>query len=124
MKLMQTKFKSTVLVIALTLGVVGCSTMEPPRSEISQARTYIDAAEQDEADRYAAIALNRARDHISQAEEAMDKELYLEAKRLAEKAMVDARLASASAQTEKMRKALEEVNSGLNTLNTELDSES
>ena len=96
----------------------------PPKAEISKARSYIDAAEQDEADRYAAIALNRAKDRMSQAQEAMDREDFEQAKFLAEKALVDARLASATAQTEKMREALEEVNSGLKSLNSELESES
>ena len=122
--LKQTKLTSTALALIVVGGVAGCSTMEPPKAEISKARSYIDAAEQDEADRYAAIALNRAKDRMSQAQEAMDREDFEQAKFLAEKALVDARLASATAQTEKMREALEEVNSGLKSLNSELESES
>ena len=122
--LKQTKITSTALAFIVVGSVSGCSTMEPPKSEISKARSYIDAAEQDEADRYAAIALNRAKDRMSQAQEAMDREDFEQAKFLAEKALVDARLASATAQTEKMREALEEVNSGLKSLNSELESES
>lgn len=124
MKLRHIDKISIPLLIIATAGVAGCSTMAPPKAELDQARISVEDAQQNEADRFAAVALNRAKDRISQAEEAMEQEDYKLAKQLAEKATADARLASATAQTEKTRKALDEVNSSLNSLGSELDIES
>ncbi len=111
------------LALLMAAAIAGCSTMEPPRNDLSQARTFIDAAKQDEADRYAAVTLNRAKDRLDLAQTAMDKEDYLRAKYLAEEAMVEAKLASSQAQTEKMKNALNEVNQSLESMNKEIESE-
>jgi len=61
---------------------------------------------------------------IEQAEKAMEEKEYLKAQRLAQQAAADARLAEATAQTEKMKQALEEVNKNLDALKIELDAQS
>ena len=98
----------------------GCSTMEPPQAEFYQAKADVESANSESASEFAALAMHNANEKIERAKQAMDDEDYVEAKRLAEQASADANLAKATAETEKMKKALEEVNSSLKALENEL----
>src|SRR5690606_31253762 len=118
-------YTKAAALIPLTVAVLaGCSTMEPPREELVQAQTHMQSAKSENADNYAALSMKRAQDKITQAEKAMKEKEYEEAKRLAEQAAADARLAKATAQTEKLKQALQEVNKNLDALRTELNMDS
>ncbi|MDY6919140.1 MAG: DUF4398 domain-containing protein [Pseudomonadota bacterium] len=113
-----------IAALVLSAGLAGCSSMAPPTTELAQARSDVQNAQSEDADEYAGLALNEAQYKLKQAEKAMQEENYLEAKRLAEKAAADARLAGITARKERTKQALKEVNDSLDTLRSELGLES
>jgi predicted lipid-binding transport protein (Tim44 family) len=90
-----------LLRLAVILGpLAACSSTPAPVGEMSAAQTAITAAEQADAARYAPSDLDRARDKLIRAQAAMQEEDNEEARRLAEQALVDARLAEAKARAD------------------------
>ena len=67
---------------------------------MSAAQTAVTAAEQADATQYAPSDLDRARDKLLRAQAAIQEEENEQARRLAEQALVDARLAEARARAE------------------------
>ena len=78
-------------------------------------------AEKDEAQRYAAADLQRARDELSGAQTAAADRNYPSALRLADRAAVDADLASARASSAKAEQSSEQVHRSLDTLRQQLE---
>jgi Domain of unknown function (DUF4398) len=91
----------SLLRVGLILGALAaCSNAPAPVGEMSAAQTAVTAAEGAEAAQYAPSDLDRARDKLIRAQAAMQDEDNEEARRLAEEALVDARLAEAKARAE------------------------
>jgi hypothetical protein len=67
---------------------------------MSAAQTAVTGAEEADAAHYAPSDLDRARDKLIRAQAAIQEEDNQEARRLAEQAQVDARLAEARARAE------------------------
>jgi hypothetical protein len=87
--------------VAIVLGTLAaCSSAPPPEAEMSAAQTAVTAAEQADAAQYAPSDLDRARDKLLRAQAAIQEEENEQARRLAEQALVDARLAEARARAE------------------------
>jgi hypothetical protein len=80
--------------------LAACSSVPAPVGEMSAAQTAVTAAEQADAVQHAPAELDRARDKLIRAQAAMQEEDNQEARRLAEQALVDARLAEAKARAE------------------------
>jgi hypothetical protein len=87
--------------------------MAAARAAVSQA--------QPAAERYAPEALRSAQAKLNSAEGAMARKEYVLARRLAEQAEVDAKLASSMAENERSRRAVAEVNQGIETLKQQLE---
>lgn len=104
-----------------TIGIGGCSSTPPPREAVSQAELAVTQAGQGRASQYAAPELNKARDKLTEAKRAMDAERYVEARRLAEQALVDAQLAEAKAQAGQQRQVLQELRKSLEALKQEAE---
>lgn len=79
--------------------IVACSATAPHR-EIVVAEQAVDRAIEADAVDHAPLELQLARDRLEKAKEAMNEEEYTEARRLAEKAAADAKLASAKSAAE------------------------
>lgn len=101
--------------LACTATLAACASTPPPVAEISAARTAVSQA-QPAAARYAPEQLRTARDKLALAEQAMVREDYDEARMLAEQAQIDARLAHAMADSERLRSAAAEVNRSIEAL--------
>jgi hypothetical protein len=85
----------------IVLGALaGCGGVPPPEAELSAAQTAVTGAEEADAAKYAPSDLDRARDKLIRAQAAMQEEENEEARRLAEEALVDARVAEAKARAE------------------------
>ena len=85
----------------IILGTLAaCGSVPAPVGEMSAAQTAVTAAEEAKATQYAPADLDRARDKLIRAEAAVQEEDNEEARRLAEEALVDARLAEAKARAE------------------------
>lgn len=109
--------------VLLACGIIGisggCASTPPPRETIGQAELAVTEAGQGKAPQYAAPELSKARSKLDEAKRAMDAERYIEARRLAEQALVDAQLAAAKAQAEEQRQTLQELRKSIEALQEE-----
>ena len=85
------------------------------------ARTLVEQADKADAQRYAPADLQRAHDELSSAEKATAERRYVEARRYAEMAQVDADLASARASSGEAQHAAHEVQRSIDSLRQESD---
>ncbi|MGH8287475.1 MAG: DUF4398 domain-containing protein [Steroidobacteraceae bacterium] len=106
--------------LALALG--SCASQPPPKptAQLVRASTLITVAENDEAQRYAAGDLQRARDELSDARTAEAAHNYARARELADNAGADADLASARAESGKAQESSQQVHRSLETLKQQL----
>jgi hypothetical protein len=92
--------RSTLAILSLALAA--CATPAPPEADLAAARAALLQAEPF-AHRYARAELALAQSKLAQAEQAMARDDWREARRLAEQAEVDARYAWALAENERVR---------------------
>jgi hypothetical protein len=124
---MEMKMKSWMLIKAFLVSLfmvvlAGCAVQAPaPEKQVTLATQSIAQAEKSGAVEFAPVELKSARDKLSQAKLAMDKEENLKAKRLADEAMVDANLAEAKARSAKSQKVVEELQESIRVLREELN---
>ncbi len=110
------------LVTLFMVVMAGCATQVPaPEKQVTLATQSIAQAESSGAVEFAPVELKSARDKLSQAKIAMDKEENLKAKLLADEAMVDANLAEAKARSAKAQKVVEEFKESINVLREEMN---
>lgn len=103
---------------ALVAGALAGCGSNPPVAEMSAARTMVGQAEP-EAARYAPELLRQAQAKLASAEAALKNGDNDEAKRLAEQAQADARLASASAENQRTQQAVADLDKSLEALKQE-----
>ena len=94
---------AAMVIVPLALAACASSSL-PPHTARAAARTAILQAEP-VAHRYAPAELRAAQDKLSRAEQAMARDDWREARRLAEEAEVDARYAGALAENERAHQA-------------------
>ena len=99
-------------IVVVILG--GCSTyqlapQQLPNETIANAKLAINKAEASRAQEFAWQELNKARKYLQQAQAAIPAEEYELAVRLAEKSLVEAKLAEAKAEYEIAQQALPEI---------------
>ena len=109
---------AAALLVASALG--GCASQPKPTAQLVRASTLVGEAEKDQAQRYAAADLQRARDELSGAQSAESAGNYARALRLADRAAADANLASARAENGKARQSADQVRQSLDTLKEQL----
>lgn len=99
------------------LVLVGCaSTPPPPEGELSAAEVAIGEALEADAAVHAPGLLRQAEDKLARAEQAVEDERHVEARRLAEQAAIDAQLAEARARAEVATSHLREVQKSVEDL--------
>ncbi|BCR04009.1 chromosome segregation ATPase [Desulfuromonas versatilis] len=103
------------------LALAGCAGTPPPNEQIRVTKAAIVGAESAGAHQFAPLEFRSAEEKIKQAEAAMQKEDYDKARRLAEQAEVDARLAEARSRRVKTEKAAQELNQSIETLQREIE---
>lgn len=107
--------------VAALVLLAGCaSTPEAPHQALARAEASIDNAEQSGARQYGTDALDSARQHLTQARAAVDREEMIAAERHAEKAAVDAELAAAMARNQKAQASVREINESIDILKEEI----
>lgn len=105
------KIRYVISAVALSAVVAGCASNPPPKSELAVSKTAIDAALSEGGMEYAPVPLKTAQDKYALAEKIVadkDDDRYLKAQQLAEQAALDAKLAQLTAQTEKLKKSLQD----------------
>lgn len=109
--------------LAIPLAVAlcaGCASTPPPVAQMAEGRTAVEEAQRTGAADHAPIELREAQTKLAAANEAMRREEHEVARRFAEEAAADARLASTKTQTARAQAAVAEVNKSLETLRSEL----
>ena len=109
--------------IALTaLALAGCATGDPPAAELATASTAVDrAAASPQIATAAPVEMQSARDKLARAQHAMGSKDYEDARRLAEQAEVDARIAESKVAATRSEQALRELQESIRELNREID---
>lgn len=102
------RLPGNMAVVAALLAAAGCATVppEPPRVPLSEATEAISRAEQQEAAEFASLEMQMATDKLEQARTivATDSEPQFDrARRLAEQAQLDARVAEARAAATRLQ---------------------
>lgn len=115
------RFCRNGFLIAAALGLLsaGCATPPRPTAEIARARTLIEQAEKAGAQRYAAAAVDQARDKLRLAEAAAEHGKNDAARARANEAAADAELAIARTASGEAEGAAAEVQRGTDTLQRE-----
>jgi chromosome segregation ATPase len=109
-------------VISIAVLAGGCaSSVERPDGKLQSAESAVEKAVSSDAREFEPVLLNEAQNRIADANELMEQEQYLEARRQLEKASVDAQLAGARADTAKAKQAVEEINSSIESLRQQID---
>lgn len=106
---------------AVALGgllLVGCAG-NPPNEQFAVTESAVRGAMSAGATEYAPVDMRAAQEKWQQAELAMQKENYEEARRLAQQAEWDARVAERKAQAAKAQKAVEDAQKGIQELREE-----
>ncbi|HEV7135963.1 MAG TPA: DUF4398 domain-containing protein [Steroidobacteraceae bacterium] len=103
-----------------TVMLGACASQPKPTAQLVRANTLVSEAEKNEAQRYAATDLQRARDELSSAQTAESDGKYDNALHLADRAAADANLASARAASGKAEQSAEQVRHSIDTLKQQL----
>lgn len=115
----------TLALIASAFALTACSSTstDKPTKMFATAETTIEQAAAQGADQRAPVSLSKAKEHLRQAQRAVDEEQYTTAKMLLEKAIVEAEYASIKANSEKSKEAAMAVKNSIQTLEQTLDSQ-
>jgi hypothetical protein len=108
-----------LIIAAAAVLAAGCATNPGATAEITRARTLIEQAEKANAQQYAAVELDGARNKLREAEVAAKKGDEDDAKARANEAAASAELASARSASAREQKAADEVQKGTETLQRE-----
>jgi hypothetical protein len=118
--------KKAAIQLLLLCGAMGLSSCagKPPAatvSQVSQAELAVQQASKSKAPEYASLELHTAREQFASAQEAMHKKDYTQARRLAERALVNAQLAETKAEAEQARRAAAELRQSIEALRREAE---
>jgi HEPN domain-containing protein len=101
------------------LGISACAPVQPPHASLSQADLAIRQASESNASQYAPMELQSAREKLAEARIALDAGQYERAHRLAEQALIDARLAEARSEVESSRQTAHDLRLTIEALREE-----
>jgi hypothetical protein len=112
---------TTLLAVLILTGLGACATTsDRPERELALAEAGIDQAQQAGAAQHGAAELGAAREKLAAARAAADRDDMIVARRLAEKAALDAELANAMARSRKAETAVDEVQQTIEALRDEI----
>jgi len=102
----------------------GCASTPAPTEQMAVSRSAINNAVSAGGAEHAAVEMTSAHDKMRRANVAMGKEDYDTARRLAEEAQADARLAEKKAHSEKAQKAANVMQDDIRVLREEINRKS
>lgn len=109
-----------VLVLCAAVGLGGCAG-KAPTAALSQAELAVQQADKSKAPEYASLELHTAREQLAGAQQAMHNKEYTQARRLAERALVNAELAETMAEAGQTRRAAQELRQSIEALRHEAE---
>ena len=119
---MKTMLSSSgrMLVLAGIALLTACASVPPPTEQMAVSRAAVTDAQGAGAYEFAPVEMRTANEKLTRATAAMNQKDYVTARRLAEQAEADARLAAATANSAKAQRALDEVQASIRTLQNEI----
>ena len=120
----NTKFKGlrglklTALALGASFLLAGCAG-NPPTEQYAVSQSAVNSAVSAGGTEFSAVEMKSAQDKLKQAELAMQEQKYDEARRLAEQAEWDARVAERKSQAAKAERAVQDARQGVNELREE-----
>jgi hypothetical protein len=110
--------KLAALALGSSLVLAGCAG-NPPSEQYAVTQSAVNSAVSAGGTEFAAVEMKSAQDKLKQAELAMHDKNYDEARRLAEQAEWDARVAERKAQAAKAEQTLKDSQKGVQELRQE-----
>ncbi|MCI8212802.1 chromosome partitioning protein ParA [Pseudomonas sp. S25] len=110
--------KLTALALGASFVLAGCAG-NPPTEQYAVSQSAVNSAVSAGGTEYSAVEMKSAQDKLKQAELAMQEQKYDEARRLAEQAEWDARVAERKSQAAKAERAVQDARQGVNELREE-----
>ncbi len=104
--------------------MAGCASIPPPIEQMAVSKSALASAVSAGGSEYASVEMRSAQEKMERANRAMDKEDYENARRLAEEAQVDARLAEKKAHSAKAQKAASVMQDDIRVLREEINRKS
>lgn len=101
--------------------VAGCASVPPPTEQMAVSRSAIANAVSAGGSEYAPVEMRAAQEKMDLANRAMGKEDFENARRLAEAAQADARLAEKKAESAKAQKAASVTQDDIRVLREEMN---
>lgn len=114
------RLPGVVSILGVFALVLGCATASPPLDLMDSAGGAVKRAEESGAGEYAPLELKFARQKYAEAQSAMNREDYDEARRLANECMANAELAEAKTNAARARAAARQVGESVEALRNEL----
>src|ERR1043166_987174 len=112
-----------LLLLCAAMGLSSCAGKPPAAtvSQVSQADLAVQQASKSKAPDYASLELHTPRGHRAGPQEAMRRKDYTQARRWAERALVNAQLAETKAEAEQTRRAAAELRQSIEALRQEAE---
>ncbi|MBF0468766.1 MAG: DUF4398 domain-containing protein [Desulfamplus sp.] len=102
--------------------ITGCASKGvPPLKNISDAEMAIKEAKESSATVNAPLDVRIAEEKLQKARETAKREDYISAQRLADEALMDAKIAQVKSQTKKVKNMEQELRESIETLQNEVD---
>src|ERR1700694_5305657 len=105
----------------LAVAIAGCGSIPPPTEQMAASKSALANAVSAGGSEYAPVEMRAAQEKMDRANRAMDKEDFENARRLAEEAQADARLAEKKAQSGKAQKAASVTQDDIRVLREEMN---
>ena len=108
--------------LLMASALTACSTIPPPVEQMAVTKSAVDrASSSPNAVEAAPVELQKAREKLDRAQRAMTEKDYVLARRMAEEAEVDARVAESRASSARGERALKEVQESIRALQDEIN---
>jgi len=101
--------------------ISGCASLPPPTEQLAVSKSALANAVSAGGNEYAAVEMRSAQEKMERANQAVAKEDYANARKLAEEAQVDARLAEKKAHSAKAEKAAVAMQDDIRVLREEIN---
>jgi hypothetical protein len=119
----QEEIMKQALAIACCLGfaALGCASTPEPSEEIGRAKLALEQAERSGGTDHAELEMKLAREKLAAANHSLETRAYEPARRSAEQAEVDARLALVKTRRAEAEKADQELKQTIQAMNEEIE---
>lgn len=110
-----------LILTGLIISFTASADRSVAKTVYNQAKVLIEAAQRNEAQKYAAFELKAARDNLNTAKVKLEEKEWVEAEIAAKKSQRDAEVAGAKAMAVKSERALKDIQTVVESLKQELN---